>query len=130
MSKIATLDDLKIELWLRQRELDNIVWTTKNGDKISIRKMSNNQLINALMKNTILTDNDKEFISQIVCDDATGNHLLGRKRQEGYWEMRKEIVEAKNSESLTERQIDILEYYKQSSDYTYYQSLPIEKRMF
>lgn len=82
------------------------------------------------MKNTILTKNDKELISQIVCDDATGNHLLGRKRKEGYWEMRKEIVEAGNSEVLTERQADILEYYKQSSDYDYYQSLPIEKRMF
>ena len=82
------------------------------------------------MKGTILTDSDKELISQIVCDDETGNHLLGRKRQEGYWEMRKEIVEAENPEALTERQIDILEYYKQSSDYAYYQLLPVEKRMF
>lgn len=79
---------------------------------------------------TILTDSDKELISQIACDDETGNHLLGRKRQEKYWEMRKEIVEAKSSEALTERQTNILEYYKQSSDYDYYQSLPIEKRMF
>lgn len=31
----------------------------------------------------MLTDSDKELISQIVCDDETGNHLLGRKRQEG-----------------------------------------------
>lgn len=82
------------------------------------------------MKNTILTDKDKELISQIVCDDATGNHLLGRKRQEGYWEMREELVEARDSEALTERQADILEYYKQSSDYAYWKSLPIEKRLF
>ena len=44
--------------------------------------------------------------------------------------MRKEIVKAENSEALTERQIDILEYYKQSSDYAYYQLLPVKKRMF
>lgn len=37
------------------------------------------------MKSTMLTDSDKELISQIVCDDETGNHLLGRKSQEFYF---------------------------------------------
>ena len=31
----------------------------------------------------ILTDKEKELISQIVCDNETGNHLLGRERPEG-----------------------------------------------
>lgn len=81
------------------------------------------------MKNTVLTRSDKDLISQIACDDETGNHLL-RKRQEGYLEMRREIIDAERQKALTERQADILEYYKQCSDYDYYQSLQIEERMF
>lgn len=45
---LATYSDLKLELWLRQREADNILWETKNGDKLSIRKMSDSHLTNAI----------------------------------------------------------------------------------
>ena len=45
---LATYLDLKLELWLRQREADNILWETKNGDKLSIRNMSDSHLINAI----------------------------------------------------------------------------------
>jgi len=45
---VATYSDLKLELWLRQRNADNILWETKNGDKISIRKMGDTHLINAI----------------------------------------------------------------------------------
>ena len=45
---LATYSDLKLEFWLRQREADNILWKTKNGDKLSIRKMSDAHLINAI----------------------------------------------------------------------------------
>lgn len=44
----ATYTDLKSELWLRQREADNILWETKSGDKLSIRKMSDAHLLNAI----------------------------------------------------------------------------------
>jgi len=44
----ATYSDLKLEFWLRNRESDNILWTTKSGDKISIRKMSDEHLNNAI----------------------------------------------------------------------------------
>ena len=45
---LATYSDLKLELWLRQREADNILWETKNDDKLSIRKMSDSHLINTI----------------------------------------------------------------------------------
>jgi hypothetical protein len=45
---LATYSDLKLELWLRQREADNILWETKNGDKLSIRKMDTSHLVNAI----------------------------------------------------------------------------------
>jgi len=45
---LATYSDLKLELWLRQREADNILLETKNGDKLSIRQMSDSHLVNAI----------------------------------------------------------------------------------
>lgn len=44
----AALKDLLLEQWLRQREQDEIIWTTKNNDKLSIRKMSDSHLANAI----------------------------------------------------------------------------------
>lgn len=45
---VATYSDLKLELWLRQRNADNILWETKKGDKISIKKMSIAHLVNTI----------------------------------------------------------------------------------
>ena len=45
---LATLQDLKLELWLRQRNADNILWETKYGYKIPIRKMSDAHLSNTI----------------------------------------------------------------------------------
>ena len=49
----ATINDLKLELWLRRRNSDKIFWKTKCGDEISIRNMSDSHLencINVLME--------------------------------------------------------------------------------
>lgn len=44
----ANLSDLELELWLRNRNSDSIYWETKNGDKIPIKEMSNNHLVNII----------------------------------------------------------------------------------
>lgn len=77
-----------------------------------------------------LTELEKNLLSDIAYDNETGNHLLGRKRSEEYWQMRKEWAETAKAESPTERQTMILEYVHQCTDYAYYHSLPMEKRMF
>lgn len=79
-----------------------------------------------------LTDKEKEILSQVASDNETGNHLLGRNRPDGYWDLRKEWVDADMTakSERTERQAVIWEYVYQCTDYNYYKSLPSEKRMF
>lgn len=77
-----------------------------------------------------ITDYEKELLSQVACDNETGNHLLGRKRPNGYWDMRKEWQEATNATNPNCRQQEILEYVHQCSDYDYYNSLPQEEKLF
>lgn len=44
----ASLQDLKLELWLRQRNSGSIYWTTKDGKDIPINEMDNNHLTNTI----------------------------------------------------------------------------------
>ena len=45
---IADLDDLKLERWLRARESGELKWKTRNGDEISVKRMSDSHLENAI----------------------------------------------------------------------------------
>lgn len=83
------------------------------------------------MKKTLLTKEEKIIISTIACDNESGGHLL-RERSEEYWKFKKIFSEIYNKSSieLTDKEKDMLEYYKQCSDYNYYISLSEENRMF
>lgn len=48
MAKIANIDDLKTELWLRLRNSGKIIWVTQTGDKLALKDMSDSHLINAI----------------------------------------------------------------------------------
>lgn len=42
----ADIEDLKREVWLRQRE--NLVWETKDGKLIPLKEMTTEHIINAI----------------------------------------------------------------------------------
>lgn len=65
----ATIQDLKLELWLRQRNSGSIIWTTKDGKNISIKDMDNNHLVNALKMLLIQKEKQKEYDSIMACDE-------------------------------------------------------------
>jgi hypothetical protein len=44
----ATIIDIQMELWIRERERGEILWHTKNGDTIPINNMSDYHLKNVL----------------------------------------------------------------------------------
>lgn len=44
----ATIKDLELELWLRQRNSGSIIWTTKDDKNIPIKDMNTNHLVNTL----------------------------------------------------------------------------------
>ena len=46
--KHATLEDLKFELWLRQRNNGDIKFTNTFGDALSIKDMSTSSIISAI----------------------------------------------------------------------------------
>ena len=63
----ATLQDLKLELWLRNRSTDTIYWTTKDGRDILINEMSNNHLVNTI-KMLLRQEEEDQLMSEHIGD--------------------------------------------------------------
>ena len=66
----ATIEDLKLELWLRQRNSGSIIWTTKDNKNIPIKDMDNNHLVNALKMLLIQKEKQREYDDIMVCDES------------------------------------------------------------
>lgn len=66
----ATIQDLKLELWLRQRNSSSIIWTTKDGKNISIKDIDNNHLVNALKMLLIQKEKQREYDDIMICDES------------------------------------------------------------
>ena len=67
--KQATIQDLKLELQLRQRNSGFIIWTTKDGKNIPIKGMDGNHLVNTI--NILLRQKEEAecFKDIMVCDE-------------------------------------------------------------
>lgn len=59
----ADIDDIRLEIWIRERNDREIVWETKDGAKIPIRDMSLSHLRNV---ERMLERN--EHLSEIACE--------------------------------------------------------------
>ena len=63
----ADIRDLELELWLRQRNNNSIVWTTKQGDNIPINQMTDEHLINAIKLSKKIIDR-QNFLLELEGD--------------------------------------------------------------
>ncbi len=80
----------------------------------------------------LITNEECNLIDTINCDNDSGRHLLS-KRSEEYWNMRATVEKARLAcliGNATEKEKQLVEYQKQSSDYSYWKNLPDEKKMF
>lgn len=63
----ANIIDIKLELWLRQRNSGSICWTTKDGETIPIKDMNPNHLVNTL-KMLIKQEEEESFMREHIGD--------------------------------------------------------------
>lgn len=85
-----------------------------------------------ISKCKFITSDEEKLIERIACDLQTGNHLL-RPRDDKYWDFWNEMVVARNAEiggTATDKQKEMCEFERQSSDYFYWKHLPQDKKLF
>jgi len=72
---IATLNDLLLEKWFRDRESGRLVWETKIGDKIPIKNLSDSHLINTI--NYIRRIEDEQTEAEEAYYEGFGGDWMG-----------------------------------------------------
>ena len=85
-----------------------------------------------ISKCKFITSDEERLIERIACDLQTGNHLL-RQRDDEYWKYWDEMVAARNAEisgTANDKQKEMCEFERQSSDYFYWKHLPQDKKLF
>jgi hypothetical protein len=76
----------------------------------------------------MLTKTEKNTLSKIIMDEESGAYLT-RSRSRKYFELRKELNQALETDNPNERQKMLIEFSKQCRDFEYYNSLPDEKKL-
>ena len=78
------------------------------------------------------SERECRLIERMACDLETGNHLL-RDREDDYWSMWNLMIVARKAEEVgtaNEKQLEMCEYERQCRDYSYWNRLPEDKKLF
>lgn len=81
------------------------------------------------MKEILLTEKELELLYQVILDIETGHNLI-QPRDKEYWDFFKVYSEAEFAENPTPKQEQMREFRRQCVDYSYWESLPEEERLF
>ena len=67
----ASLFDLQLERWLRARNNGDLVWTTKKGNQIPIKSVSDTHLVNTInMLKRKFKEAETSIIEEIELEEA------------------------------------------------------------
>lgn len=72
IKKLATQEDLSLEIWLRRRERGDIIWRTREGNEIAIKDMTDKHLTNAFNA-CVRAEENHALCFNLPLDDGWGD---------------------------------------------------------